>query len=229
MNIFKQDLDKQLAEPLVDLPGSQILPRLNPDGKSVLFCSVVPGQRTCRLMSVPLTGGTPRLLTVIPDIGDFRCPKAGPCSVAQRSAQDNGYAVFELDLLKGKGREIYRDSDSHSGSPDISPDGRWLDSPSGSKVIIRSFSTGAIVRELPFTPALNLVTLDFSPDGRGVFAGDSSRKESRQFYLDLSGNATLLSRQHGHSVTWGIPSPDGKHLAMLMYTIDSNVCMVGGL
>ncbi len=228
MRVFRQTLDQQTADPLTDLPGSQILPRMAPDGKSVLFCSMVPKVRTCRLMRAPLGGGRPQLVDTIAKIGDFRCSAAGPCSVAQRLGQDRRYAVFEMDWKKGKGREIYRDTDGPSGTPDISPDGKWLATVSGAKIIVRSFSTGAVVREIAVRGAAKLATLDYAPDGKGFYAGEVLPTEARQLYVDLSGATTLLWRQPGSAIIWSVPSPDGRNLAMLMYTTEANVYMVDG-
>jgi len=226
MNIFLQGLDRRTADRLVALPGTQMLPRVTPDGKSALFCDVLPKGRTCRLMMVPLSGGAPTFLEEIPDIGDFHCSPAGPCLVAQMYGLDTDYVVYQLDLAKGKGREIYRDADSHSGSPDISPDGKWLAATSETKIVVRSFATGSIVREIPVPGATRLMMLSFASDGKGVFVGDLLPTEARQLYVDLSGKSTLLWRQPGSSAIWSHHSPDGKHLAMLMYTSDSNVYMV---
>jgi eukaryotic-like serine/threonine-protein kinase len=226
INIFRQDLDKRTAEPLVVWPGTQILPRVSPDGKSLLFCSMVAVQHTCRLMRAPLAGGTPELLTVVSNIGDFRCSTARHCEVAQMQGQSSGYIVSEMDASKGMGREIYRDADNPTGSPDISPDGKWLATPSGTRIVLRSFATGAVVREIPVRGATNLDTLHYAQDGQGFFAGDSSSTEARQLYIDLSGKSTLLWRQAGSYAVWALPSPDGRHLAMLMLTIDSNVYTV---
>ncbi len=226
LHIFRQDLDKPTADPIAVEPGTQILSRMTPDGKSILYCSIAPVQHTCRLMRASLAGGTGELLTVISNIGDLRCSTAGPCTIAQMQGQDAGEIVFEMDVVKGKGREIYRDADRHIGSPDISPDGKWLASPSGTKIILRSFSTGAVVREIPVHGAVNLHTLYFAPDGQGVFAGDSSSTETRELYVDLSGKTTVLWRQAGNTVVWAVPSPDGRHLAMVMHTTESNVYSV---
>jgi serine/threonine protein kinase/Tol biopolymer transport system component len=226
IHIFRQDLNKPTADLLVAEPGTQILSRVTPDGKSLLYCSVVAVQHTCRLMRVPLAGGTPELLAVVGNIGDVRCSNAGPCAIAQMQGENSGDIVFEVDLVKGKGREIYRDADRHIGSPDISPDGKWLASPSGTKVVLRSFSTGEIVREIPVRGATHLHSLYYAPDGKGFFAGDSSATEVRQLYIDLTGNRTVLWRQAGNFVMWAVPSPDGRHLAMVMHTIESNVYSV---
>jgi serine/threonine protein kinase len=226
LHIFRQDLDKPTADPIAVEPGTQILSRVIPDGKSILYCSIVPTQHTCRLMRWSLAGGTPELLAVVPNIADIRCSTAGPCEIAQMQGEDLGNATFEMDSVKGIGREIYRDADKHAGSPDISPDGKWLASPSGTKVIVRSFSTGAVVREIPVRGAASLHTLYYAPDGKGFFAGDSSSTETRQLYVDLTGKTTLLWRQAGNYVMWAVPSPDGRHLAMVMHTIESNVYSV---
>ena len=207
-------------------PGTQMLPRMAPDGKSVLFCSMLPKNRSCKLMRARLAGGHPNWWTRSSKFGDFRCSAAGPCSVAQRSGQNSGYVVFELDLAKGKGREIYRDADSTSGTPDISPDGKWLATVSGTKIIVRSFATGAVAREIPVRGATQLATLDYAPDGKGFYSGEFLPTEARQLYVDQSGAATLLWRQPGRSLIWGVPSPDGKKLAVLMYTTDANVYMI---
>jgi serine/threonine protein kinase/Tol biopolymer transport system component len=228
MRIFRQTLDQETADPLSDLPGSQILPRMAPDGNSVLFCSMVPKVGACRLMRAPLAGGKAQMVDTIAKIGDFRCSAAGACSVAQRLGQNRGYVVFEMDLRKGKGREIYRDTDGSSGTPDISPDGKWLATVSGAKIIVRSFSTGAVVREIPVREATNLTSLDYAPDGKGFYTGEILPTEARQLYVDLSGATTLLWRQPGGSTIWSVPSPDGRNLAMLMYTTEANVYMVDG-
>lgn len=227
--IFRQDLRKPEATPIVDLAGTQILPRMTPDGESVLFCSIVPVTRECRIMRTPVAGGAPQFVGAIPQIGDFRCSRAGPCTVAERRGAKPGYDVYELDWKQGKGREIYRDPDGSFGTPDVSPDGRWLAAVSRSKIIIRSFATGAIAREIPVRGVTQLATLDYAPDGKGFYAGEFLPHESRQFYVDLAGRATLLWRQPGKSLIWSIPSPDGRKVAMLLYTTDSNVYMVDGI
>jgi hypothetical protein len=53
---------------------------------------------------------------------------------------------------------------------------------------------------------LNL--LDYAADGKGFFTSDySTDLGARLLYVSLSGATSFL--------TWGVPSPDGKWLAML--------------
>jgi hypothetical protein len=75
-----------------------------------------------------------------------------------------------------------------------------------------------------------LTTLNYASDGKGFFVGDRSLAEDRELHMDLSGNTSVLWRQPGtagsDSVIWGTPSPDGKYLALVLVTDDSNVYMV---
>jgi Tol biopolymer transport system component len=142
--------------------------------------------------------------------------------------QDQEYTISELDPVKGKGREIYRDD--HLGNFDLSPDGKWIAILSGSgsetKIILRSTAAGAVVREIPVRGMTKVLTMDFAQDGKGFFLADGSATEVRELYLDLDGKVSVLWRQPpGHSI-WGIPSPDGKYLALVLWTDESNVYMV---
>jgi Tol biopolymer transport system component len=210
---------------LVVAPGNQLLPRVTPDGNSIVFLNVDQSKRTLQI--VPIAGGTPKsLMEVEGRVADLRCSRAGVCTIAQR--QDKGFILFELNLSKGRGREIYREVESFK-TPDISPDGKWLAVPAGTKIVIRSFLTGAVVREIPVRGATNLTSLDYAPDGKGFFSGETLDAEVRQLFIDLSGKASVLWRQAGSPGIWGVPSPDGRYLALMMSTDDANAYMVDNL
>ena len=221
--IFRQDIHKQTADQLVFGPSRQIIVRATPDGNWTLFYGRDGAKRG--LMRAPMKGGRAELLYEVSGVMGLRCSRVGPCIVSER--HDGAVVVSELDAVKGtKGREIYRDAGVSFAGPDVSPDAKWLATPSGTKIILRSFATGEVVREIPVrgaTNAMNLVNLDYAADGKGFFAGQTTPTESRQLYIDLSGKASVLWRQAGKSTVWGVPSPDGRYLAMMVYTDDSNV------
>lgn len=228
-NVFAQEIDKLSAKQLVHGPGRQILPRVAPDGDKILFYGREARKRG--LMRVPVSGGTAELLFETSNVADFRCSPAGPCIIAEFQ-RDRRIVVSALDLRKGKGREIYREASGRIVTPDISPDGRFLATPSSTKIVVRSFATGSVVREIGVrhgTPATRLTSLDYSPDGRGFYAGDITPNEARLLYIDLTGKASVVYRQAGSlPQIWGIPSPDGKHVAIMMHTDDSNVYLLDG-
>jgi eukaryotic-like serine/threonine-protein kinase len=221
--IFRQELDKQTAEQLVFGPTRQIIARTTPDGKSILFYGR-EGEKL-GIMRAPIEGGKAELLSECRNIMGIRCSRVGPCTIALR--ENDAVVVFEFDPAKGvMKREIYRDTLLKFAGPDLSPDAKWLATPSGTSIVLRSFATGEIVREIPVqgaTDAMNLVNIDYAVDGKGFFAGQTTPTETRQLYVDLSGKASVLWRQAGKSMVWGIESPDGRYLAMMVYTDDSNV------
>ncbi len=231
--IFRQDLDKETAERVFVMPGQQVMARVTPDGGSLLFMNRFPKiNPQNHLMIVPIGGGTPQLVPNTPNPGWFyRCSIAGVCIDAQKETEKGPYVLSELDPAKGQGREIYRDAQLKL--PDISPDGQWIADTQGTgkntKIILRSFATGAVVREIPVQGAVNIFTFGYAPDGQGFYCGDISPTQVRELYVDLSGKAFVLYHEPA-SVwgIWGIPSPDGRHLALVLLTDDSNVYMVDG-
>jgi len=226
--IFRQDLENQTAGQMVVMPGDQLLARVTPDGNSVLFWAYDRTKRTMQMMRLPIGGGTPEPLPNLRKFGGFKCSRAGLCEVVQKDGAE--YLIFELDPVKGKVREIYRDSQERL---DVSPDGKVIAAPSGNgsetKIVLRSFSTGAIIREIPIRGVTKFTSFDYDASGKGFFVGDRSLTEIRELYIDLSGNVSVLYRQPGSIPgIWGIPSPDGKYLALMMFTDDANVYMVEG-
>jgi eukaryotic-like serine/threonine-protein kinase len=231
--IYRQDLEKMAAERIVTMPGHQLLARVTPDGAAVLFVNYDPAKGPhSQLMHVPIQGGTARLVPNVERIGfNYRCPFTGVCVMAQK--QGEGFVISELDPDRGKGREIYHDS--HIDHFHISPDGRWISNISGkgpeTKIMIRSFSTGEISREISLRGATNLAHADWAPNGGGFFWGDITTAEIREMYVDLDGNSLVLWRHAADygdlgDTFWGVPSPDGKQLAMVLFTDDSNVYTV---
>jgi serine/threonine protein kinase/Tol biopolymer transport system component len=229
--IFRQDLDKQTAEQIVVMPqkpDSQLVARVTPDGHSVLFRNWDPVKKIAQLMRVPIGGGTPEAVPNAANVGyNYRCAPAGVCVIAQTEGQ--GFIISEFDPVKGKGREIYRDR--HVEHLWLSSDGKLISTTSGNgseaKIVLRSFSTGAVVQEVPVRGVTMMTGFDFAPDGKGFFVGDRSLTEARELYIDLAGNSSILWRQPGiDSWIWGTPSPDGKYLALMMFTDDSNVYMI---
>jgi hypothetical protein len=63
-------------------------------------------------------------------------------------------------------------------------------------------------------------------DGKGFYVASSSPRGATLLYIDLKGQASPVWEQKGGVETGDVPSPDGHHLAILGYTVDSNVWML---
>jgi Tol biopolymer transport system component len=69
-------------------------------------------------------------------------------------------------------------------------------------------------------------SLDWSADGKGLYASSQSPQAATLLYSDLEGHAQVLWRRDGIFKTWGIPSPDGRHLAFVEWTSANNIWMI---
>jgi Tol biopolymer transport system component len=234
-SIFRQEIDKETAEQIVHMPGHQVLGRVTPDGASVLFMAMDANKspQGFHLMVAPIQGGSAVPVPNTPNPGIFyRCSPAGVCLDAQKNG-DGEYVVSELSLTRGMVREIYRDR--HMEHPDVSPDGRSIADSTRTddgltKIVIRSFATGEVTREIPVPNTSSLFSFGYAPDGKGYFVSDVWLTEARELYVDLSGNISVLYREPVSVFgIWGIPSPDGKFLALVLVTDDSNVYLIENL
>jgi WD40 repeat protein len=230
--LFRQDIDRQTAEQIVQLPGNQVLARVTPDGDSLLFMAMDAAKtpQSLRLMTASVKGGAAQPVPNARNAGIFyRCSAGGVCLDAQKDG-DGAYVISELSPTKGIVRAIYQDP--AIGHPDISPDGQWIadsaETAEGeAKVVIRSFATGAMVKEIPVPGTAKLFSFGYAPDGKGFFASDTWLTEVRELYIDMSGKSYVLYREPASVFgIWGCPSPDGKYLALVLVTDDSNVYLL---
>jgi Tol biopolymer transport system component len=89
--------------------------------------------------------------------------------------------------------------------------------------------SGGSDREITVKGWPNTAGLDWPPDGKGLYCGSTSPQGRTLLYVDLKGNARVLWQYKGGSgEIWGVPSPDGRYLAIRGDVINSNVWMVEG-
>jgi hypothetical protein len=75
----------------------------------------------------------------------------------------------------------------------------------------------APIGSLTFNPRSSLVLLWLCPSHHGVL-----------LYVDLKGNARVLWQYKGDEWGYGLPSPDGRYLAIQGRETNSNVWMLEG-
>jgi len=76
----------------------------------------------------------------------------------------------------------------------------------------------------------NALGLDWSSSSKGLYVGSVSPQNRTLLYVDLKGNAHVLWQFKGRGTgrVWGVPSPDGRYLAILGSVNSSNVWMLEG-
>lgn len=242
-HIFKQGIDATHPDLLVG--GNDYLgnPHLTPDGLSALYV-VYPssGKATdnLRLMRVPLAGGPSQLVLEEPGIGGYACARL-PSTMCIYSTIDKGLQrFFTFSPSEGKGREIVaakRHSDDGPGSAwSLSPDGKYLASPrspnpyepSGLRIV--DLNTGK-EREIAVSNVLLIMGLEWAPDSRNLWVGGymgrmSGGTRSGLITVDLRGRVTTVLRGSSMAIWLAVPSPDGRRLAVLAHTDDSNVSLL---
>lgn len=63
-------------------------------------------------------------------------------------------------------------------------------------------------------------------DGKGLFVGSLNEPGSVLLSVNVKGNARTLWEQTGGGGTYGVPSSDGRQLAMMGWTVTSNMWML---
>jgi serine/threonine protein kinase len=224
--IFKQLLDQDTAETVVTGPEDAMVPRLSPDGAWVLYIALpragTPSQLR-QLMRVPITGGPPELVLTAYTYNGHRCAKspASLCAIAEQTADHKHLVFTAFDPLEGRGHELARFETDPTRSNDI-----WDLSPDGSRIAIVQGS-GARINILSLSGRAPLEiqpkgwntakSLDWTADGRALLISSRAQADVALLQVDLRGDARVLSRTFsgGDETTVGVPSPDGRHLAIL--------------
>jgi Tol biopolymer transport system component len=141
--------------------------------------------------------------------------------------------IYALDPLKGKGPEILRipvKADVEEPNLDLSPDGNSIAfislSTLAGQIRVISLLDGS-ERDVEVRGWNSLNHIDWVADGKGWYVSSEMALATTLLYVDLGGNSTILLREPGFfTETWGIPSPDGKHLAFLHSVSGNNAWML---
>jgi Tol biopolymer transport system component len=240
MSIFRQTIGQDSAELLVTGPQGAVLPRLSPDGAWILYLEIprTPSNPAPpnRMMRIPVAGGVPQSVLETRSWQDYWCARAPAnlCEITESSQDRKQLMITAFDPLKGKGK-VLRTIDADP-TPTIwypmalSPDGATLAiSRNGeAEIHIRLLSlSGGPDRNITVKGWPNSTGLDWSPDKKGLYCGSASPQGRTLLYVDLKGNARVLwqYRGAGHEI-WGIPSPDGRYIAIRGGAFSSNVWMI---
>lgn len=233
--IFKQNVDRQTPETPATGPDETWMPRVSPDGKSILYVSRPkafsgPSQR---IMRVGSSGDAPQAVMEVQRFGNFACPRApaNVCFMGQLSEDGKKLVLNAFDPIQGKPHEVLT-LDIHPGALY-----NWMPSPDGSRIVFMYYNPleGHIrLLSLKGEPERHIVvegwagfnSVDWAADGKSLFVSSQSPTSSTLLHVDLEGHATPLWDQRGSWRTWAIAAPNGRELAIQGVTSGSNVWMI---
>jgi eukaryotic-like serine/threonine-protein kinase len=232
MGIFKQGINQETAEVLFTGPQNPDVPRVSSDGAWVLFASAA-----YRMMRIPASGGSPQFVMETRDWLDYGCARtpATLCTILERTRDQKQVLITAFDPLKGRGKVIRTIEGinllDYSYVSALSPDGRTLAiAQVGGEIHVRLISLqGGSDRDITVKGWPTITGVDWATDGKGLYCGSLAPQGSSLLYVDLSGNARMLLQfKGGGGEIWGVPSPDGRYIAIKVPGTNSNVWMLEG-
>jgi Tol biopolymer transport system component len=239
--LFKQAIDQETAESVVSGAQHVDMGSLSPDGAWILYHEA-PRQPSNerRIMRLPIVGGVPQFVMevrVVRGVLGYGCARrpGGLCVALEVSQDEKQLTLTAFDPLKGRGkvlRTIDKDPTAYYDGSRLSPDGATYAIPEngegGSRIRLLSLAGGSD-HELTLKGWRGLSDIEWSLDGKGLYCGSRSAQASTLFYVDLRGDARVLWQAKGpYGAFSGIPSPDGRYLAIGSGVMNSSVWMLEG-
>jgi Tol biopolymer transport system component len=240
--IYKQGLGQTTAQPVVTGLDYKDWPVVSPDGSWILYLSRASQEYTVttpvRIMRVPTSGGPPQLVLEGRGIAYLTCARSpAALCVFSEPSPDRKQVIFSAfePSQEQRRRELTRINLKQpvaGYSWDLSLDGSQLafaqyDEREGRIQILPL--AGGEVREIKVKGWNGLWRLLWAADGRGVFVSAAGGEGATLLYVDLEGRGQIIWQQRFPGVNFearGIPSPSGRYLAVLAYTVDSNVWLL---
>ncbi|MBV9623865.1 MAG: protein kinase [Acidobacteria bacterium] len=240
VGIYKQLLTKDTAQPLVTgLPGVGFRPGVTPDGKWLLY-AFHPYARAgngqdpkspYNVNRVPLAGG-PSEEVKAGNTRGIRCgiPPRSLCVLLEQTSDQRQLIFSAWDDLKGEQGPVLRkvNVDSDMWDWEVAPHGdriAFIETGKG-RVQILSL-TSADKQEFTIKGWREMDNVFWAADGRSLYFSSPTPRGAALLRTDLAGNIQVLRQESaGVHQTSGIPSPDGRHLAMLGWSINGNIWIV---
>ncbi len=246
--VYKQSLDSETQEPIAEsaagdwllqgatsADGKWYIANVWPVGQSVEHPSI-----PFPILRIPLAGGAPETILQLSRRANVSCarPPSNTCVLAEQSEDRKQMIVALFDPMKGRGPELTRfDFDRELnviGVPTcaVSPDGTRLAISRGSESPIEIHSLhGQLIHKIPSQSAGELFDLSWSADQKGFFVTRTLSGANERLHLDFQGNLTSLRKCGGGTGglgggCGGLPSPDGRHLAVIDRDQSNNMWMM---
>jgi Tol biopolymer transport system component/DNA-binding winged helix-turn-helix (wHTH) protein len=236
-HLFKQEVDQTQPELLVGGNEDLYMPRLTPDGSTILY--VVTSKRgdpsmNVRLMRVPLAGGPAQLVLEGPGIFNYECARLPSTLCVYSQIEREQERFFTFDPMKGKGVELLSakvKKETGNYNWGLSPDGRYLVTSRRlgpeQEPNLRILSLADGTTRYITVPGSAVRGMDWAADSKSVWVGIGNElgpDTSALLNVDLSGRITRLLQHQRFGA--GIPSPDGNRLALFGGTETTNVSLL---
>jgi serine/threonine protein kinase/DNA-binding winged helix-turn-helix (wHTH) protein len=235
----KQSLNGAANETIATAEGLEEYAALSPDGKWIIAQLASPAWeegRTLHLVRIPMAGGTPELIFVLPEFtSSFFCARSpsGLCAVGEQTPDYKQAVITAFDPVKGRGRELGRFDLSPEYQAQrmrliwgISDDGTKLAFAPGPKgpIHVRSLWSGQ-ERIIRIKDVANIGGLAWAHNGKGFFTTSHTKNGNEITFLNLQGDAKVVWNC-GYDDCQGGPSPDGRQFEIDVFRMNNNFWMI---
>jgi TolB protein len=201
---------------------------LSPDGKLLAITCSMPGKPEARVYVVPLSGGTPRVVTENPLSYWHSWSPDGKTILFTRPSHGSGN-IWAIPAEGGQEKALTT-GDGISDDPDYSPDGKYIyfnSDRSGNMQIWRMLADGSAPERMTFDELPNW-SPHVSPDGKSVVfisyekgvTGHPANKDVALRIMSLDDKKVrVLVNLVGGAGSMNVPSwaPDSLHLAFVSF------------
>jgi eukaryotic-like serine/threonine-protein kinase len=228
--IFKQNTRTHETQTLVSGPDWYDAPAVTSDGEWLLFTQGTRGDKSmasARIVRMPMTGGAAAV--VARGYFSFGCAaKANVCVLSEVIKDRRLFSV--LDPLKGRGSDLAQ-TDPAWGvfGWSLAPDGKRIALISGTDhgqiQIINTSGGGTHTIEMK---GWQLQSVNWSPDNQSLYVSGSGATSFSLLRVGPGGEFRSLFDIPGGQgwIVNPVPSPDGRYLAYMRRTWESNIAML---
>ena len=227
LGIYKQALDGRPSQVVSASPTRDVgVARLSPDGSWIVFNAAAhkfPADVASRLYRVAVDGSAAQPLFEVKGNENLDCSgRIANLCVYDSSSEDRRELILTaFDPVAGKGKELLRIPTEPGGEKG------WMISPDGAQVaFLKAHGNPTQVQFISLAGRgtravevkghfLGSYSISWASDSKSVFVGTETTDGLTLLQMDLKGNVRPVWEQpHHRDVIAGIPSPDGRHIAL---------------
>jgi len=232
VKVFLQAIDSDTEEPLVMGADDVASTAMSPDGSWLYYLDCRAEPVACEavvpLMAIPAGGGQPHEVLKSNTYGRPRCSVAPTnlCAIAEQASDGEPLIFTSFDAVKGRGAEIAR-FETKPGA-----DYAWGLSRDGTQIAILKNEDDRIhivslkgrrQRVVNVKGWARIAGVYWAADGKGWFTIGKNKGGIVLLYVDWKGEAHPLWEMKGDPLAYGMPSPDGRYLAIVATTQKNNI------
>jgi Tol biopolymer transport system component len=235
--IFRQNVRTQETQTVLSGPDRYENALVSPDGRWLLFTQYSSSDdKSGRLMRMSINGGSST--AILEGNFSYDCAsQANVCVLSELTATQRVFSI--LDPLKGRGAELARVElvlGNHSWS--LSPDGQKIafaalyDGHNGNQIQVFNLESGSKTRpvslEVSHPENWRVQSVAWAPDNQHLYVSAWTGSSFEISLVTLDGQVTkLVEKFVGQEYLYAPkPSPDGRYLAYLQRSLQTNVTML---